>query len=118
MRSVWDGSYSPEGLRGSARGFNPISADLSKASAGRIYFVPEVQHDSSQASKKKGIAKLRIYFLLFCNSKLSELFGPDGRAQAGRLCYFSLGFRHPGGAERSRAHCKAEWRPACRSQTQ
>ena len=25
-------------------------------------------------------------------------------AQARRLCYFSLGFRHPGGAARSRAH--------------
>ena len=26
-------------------------------------------------------------------------------AQARRLCYFSLGFRHPAGAARSRAHC-------------
>ena len=61
--------------------------------------------NSASRSKKKGIIKLRIYFLLFFNSKLSELFGRDGRAQAGRLCYFSLGFRHTGGAARSRAHC-------------
>src|SRR6202030_4561829 len=30
-------------------GFNPISANLIEASTGRMYFVPEGQHDSSQA---------------------------------------------------------------------
>src|SRR5271165_6562041 len=29
----------------------------------------------------------------------------NSAAQARRLCYFSLGVRHPGGAERSRAYC-------------
>ena len=39
----------PKGLDDSALGFNPISANLIKASTGRMYFVPEGQHDSSQA---------------------------------------------------------------------
>jgi hypothetical protein len=36
----------PEGLHGSAQGFHPISANLIKASAGRMYFVPEGQHEA------------------------------------------------------------------------
>jgi hypothetical protein len=36
------------GYTHSARGFNPISANLMKASARRMYFVPEGQHDRSQ----------------------------------------------------------------------
>jgi hypothetical protein len=38
-----------EGAGGLSPGFQPISANLMKASAGRMYFVPEGQHDSSQA---------------------------------------------------------------------
>ena len=39
----------PKGQEDSAQGFNPISANLIKTSAGRMSFVPEGQHDSSQA---------------------------------------------------------------------
>jgi hypothetical protein len=38
-----------EGLNNLAQGFNPISANLMKTSTGRMYFVPEGQHDRSQA---------------------------------------------------------------------
>jgi hypothetical protein len=41
IRSKWVDRIQP--------GFNPMSANLSKASAGRMYFVPEGQPDSSQA---------------------------------------------------------------------
>jgi hypothetical protein len=38
-----------EGLNNLAQAFNLISANLVKASTGRMYFVPEGQHDRSQA---------------------------------------------------------------------
>src|SRR5271166_4586968 len=40
-------------------GARPISANLSKASAGRMYFVPEGQHDSSQARSASGVWTFR-----------------------------------------------------------
>jgi hypothetical protein len=42
-------SIAPKGLKNLAQGFNPISANLIKASTGRMYFVPEGQADRSQA---------------------------------------------------------------------
>jgi hypothetical protein len=41
----------PKGLNASARGFNPISTNLIKAWARRMYFVPEGRHDRSLAQK-------------------------------------------------------------------
>ncbi len=44
-------SLAPKGLQSRAPGFNPISANLIKASVGveNVFFVPEGQHDRSLA---------------------------------------------------------------------
>src|SRR6185295_20244434 len=46
-----------------------------------------------------------IYIFCCLSTRLFEQFGRDVTTQAGSLCYFSLGFRQPGGAARSRAYC-------------
>jgi hypothetical protein len=45
----WTFGLALKGLQNSTLGFNPISANLFKASMGRMYFVPEGQYDRSQA---------------------------------------------------------------------
>jgi hypothetical protein len=49
--------------------------------------------------------KLESQTLRRNRSRIRRPNSTNTAAQARRLCYFSLGFRHPGDAARSRAHC-------------
>jgi hypothetical protein len=57
LMAIWD-VFAPQGLEDSAKGFNPISASLIKASTERTYFVPEGQHDRSQARSAWSVRKI------------------------------------------------------------
>jgi hypothetical protein len=101
----WAESCSPFGAgpkgHDTAHCFNPISANLIKSSAGRMYFVPEGQHDRSQArsawshQKNWPVPAGRLNgSRLGLEANKGWIFGPDPPDFAGRDGGFASIPRH------------------------